>query len=463
MKKKLFSIALGVITTILMVSCESERPELAKPQPIDKLNEWIHDMMANNYLWSPNDANNEMDPDAYFSEAKYSKDDVSKLWRTDSEIVTKKYDIGFEYGVNNYKNDNKTYYIIYYVKKGSNAEAQGLKRGYLITKVNGNNIPTDVNEALTFMQNAYKNGENVKFTVMVPRGTTTLDFTIQPQAKSNAENPLYTSKVVDAGSKKVGYMLYNEFNPGDKYTFDNAVASKLQEFYDANVNCVIVDLRYNLGGNLSSALALASGLVKNGRNTSDAFVIHKRRADLNKDFNDNFIAETKGGVAIPDLGSKISKLYVITGKSTGATSDIFINSLKSYWGNDLVIVGHKTQGASPIAVSQTVTSKNITNTPDEWSMSIAISYMANKDGKYDYTNGFAPNIEILEVNDENTTKLLGDFGTKDDDVFAKAIADITLTRSLSVERSSYNNDNLVSSIESKPLAGRTIVEIEDMK
>lgn len=443
MKKNLFAIAIGILSILFATSCESDRPETGggeTPIPTNEVSKWIYDTFQAGYLWNiPTDVDNNLGPKEYLAKIRNSTDYVSMIWETADQTVTTAYDIGFEYAINHYTIDNTVYYVIYYIKPNTSAATSGLKRGYLITQVNGT-APKTVDEAKILMSDAIKTGDEITLTAMIPNGERALTFKVTPQVIS--ENPVYFSQTSTVNGNKVGYILYNQFNS----SYNKDIIQKLQEFYNNNINYLILDLRYNSGGFTSTAVAIASAVAKNA-STSDTFILHKRRDDLN-DIPQNFM-DNIDGISIPKLGDKLTKLYIITGESTGATSETFINSLKAYWGSDLVVVGYKTQGEGYIS-SQGPIQKN------EWSMIYAYSFMADKNGKYDYQSGITPDVNISEVNESNVSTILGDFGTEKEAVYAKAISHISGTRSAS---ETYHNDKeVISSIQDKPFAGITFVE-----
>lgn len=441
MKKNLLSVVIGIFSVLFIASCESDRPDPGEiVTPTNEVSNWIYENFVNGYLWEvPTNIETNLGPEEYFSRIKNPADYVSELWKT-ADLITTSYDIGFEYAINKYV-DGKIYYVIYYIKPGTTAQASGLKRGYLITRVNGAE-PTTEEHARTLMSEAIEAGTEITLTAMIPGGTQALAFRVTPQVID--ENPVYFSQESTVNGNKVGYILYNNFNN----RYNRNIIEKLQEFYNNNINYLILDLRYNNGGSTSTANAVASALVK-GATTSDIFLIQKRRQGLT-DVTLNFIDNIEG-IAIPKLGDKLTRLYVITGKSTGATSEPFINSLKAYWGNDLVVVGDPTQGEGYIASSDPI-QKN------EWSMNIAVAFMADKNGNFNYQAGIVPgsNEIISEVNDSNVSTILGDFGTDKEAVYAKVISLIGGVRSTT--ETYYNDKKIISSIQDKPFAGITFVD-----
>lgn len=268
----------------------------------------------------------------------------------------------------------------------------------------------------------------------------TLD-NVMPQV-AGKENPIFVVKDTTLlDNKKIGYLLYNNF---DK-TFTEQLKGALQKL--SGIDYLILDLRYNAGGDVSNAVTLATALVKNNDRGGN-FITYKQRGvstisplKLNED------------ASIPVLGDNLKRLYIITGKSTTATSEIFINSLKAYYKGNLTLVGDHTLGYSNVAISQPQVYEN------DWVIQFAVAYFADKDGNYDYRTGFAPNIPISEVNDDNVSNLLGAFGTMNESIYKLVIMDIlgsSDTRSATIN---YRSDNpIVTSILQRPSVVRTTIE-----
>jgi len=81
-----------------------------------------------------------------------------------------------------------------------------------------------------------------------------------------AENPIYKDSVYTINNKKIGYLVYNFFardKGDDSYDYDKLLMKRLDALKTQGVNEMVLDLRYNSGGAVSSAIALASALVKN--------------------------------------------------------------------------------------------------------------------------------------------------------------------------------------------------------
>lgn len=462
MKKRLFTILTIVLGTMFMVSCGGDDPVPAPPVDT-KTNELVLTVMKNNYLWTPNNVSLEQETPAFFKSLLSANDvytdggnkyNYSRISSASEPAVTV-YDPGFEYAINNYIS-GVTYYVVLYVKPNTPAaNDKSLARGLYITKVNGTAV-TAAN-ASTLLASAYSKGEKVTLTIVTPMMTNLRDVSFTPVA-NYVEAPMHASSILTAGSKKVGYIAYNNFSAGANYAYDNSLAAKLTEFKDKGVTDLVFDVRYNSGGSLSGVQALGSALVK-GRDINKAFIQQVFRPDLPKPFIPlNFRDKTLGNTAIPTLGDQLDKIYIITGQTTAGASEALINAIKAYRLNDVVLVGEKTKGRN-IATARTTEKE----TGAKWNLTLAYLYMADVNKNYNYTAGFAPNTPIQEVKVAAEKKiLLGELGTADEVILSQILATIGGAKStLSVEtRSTGFERELKTSLSNRIGANETMVDLQ---
>ncbi|QHS56952.1 hypothetical protein GWR56_15900 [Mucilaginibacter sp. 14171R-50] len=144
-----------------------------------------------------------------------------------------------------------------YVYPGSPADLKGLKRGYQIVGINGrtgSGLTYDNGTNVDFLIKAYSQSNDITLTLKKPDGTT---FTAAMSTGSYTVNPVLVTKVIDAGGgKKVGYIAFNSFTADA-----NAVPrlnTAFNTFAGSNITDLVVDLRYNGGGYVSTAEYLSN-------------------------------------------------------------------------------------------------------------------------------------------------------------------------------------------------------------
>ncbi|WP_436415507.1 S41 family peptidase [Petrimonas sp.] len=418
------------------------------------LNDWIYEQMSIYYYWNtkiPKSPNYSLTPDKFFDSVlyKYSatdpdgdrfswiQEDYTELLKSLSGVASD--EIGFDYTFL-WADQTKTHYyaLVTYVKLGTDALAKGIKRGRFITKINGQNITAQNHRTLfggtgtkTLSMADWKlNTTDQKYYL-----SNSPDVTISMH-KDFAENPVYLDSVYTVGDKKIGYLTYNFFarDKGDNsHDYDKMLMAKLEGIKAKGATEMVLDLRYNSGGAVSSAIALASALVKN-RSTSNVLVTSEYNSlvhtELQKEYGANYNKEyfidkiTKGTttvVTVPSLN--LNRLYVLTGNFTASASEFVINGLKPYM--DVILVGETTYGKNVGSI--TIYEKN--DPKNKWGMQPIIVKYLNSLGQSDFTTGFKPNHEIDEFED----LFLYQFGDTNDPLLGKAISLITgqtrLTRS----------------------------------
>lgn len=133
------------------------------------------------------------------------------------------------------------------VERGSPADKAGITRGCEITKLNG---ITPSGEASV---NAALNSSSTGITFKKPGGT---EQTVQLVKAEYVNDPVYTWKVFTNGSNITGYINLARFSNID--VAKPSLQQAFNEFATKNVNNLVVDLRYNGGGYVSTFEYLAN-------------------------------------------------------------------------------------------------------------------------------------------------------------------------------------------------------------
>jgi carboxyl-terminal processing protease len=135
---------------------------------------------------------------------------------------------------------------------GSPAAKAGLQADDIITAINGKPInSTNINDAVDEIRGA----QGSKVTLSVTRGGQQLSFTI---TRENITVPSVTSKILDGN---IGYMQITQFTDD---TSGLAIAAA-QQFKQAGVKGIILDLRDNPGGEVSAAVDVSSLWLSQGK------------------------------------------------------------------------------------------------------------------------------------------------------------------------------------------------------
>ena len=220
------------------------------------------------------------------------------------------------------------------------------------------------------------------------------------------ENPVFLVKTFDNGGEKIGYLMYNAFTRD----FDKQLNNAILELKTAGITNLILDLRYNSGGSVSTAIYLSSMIT--GQFKGQLFTKEHWNAKIQDYFekNDptslvsNFTDKMSDGTALNHL--TLTKLYVITTSSSASASELVINGLKPYI--TVKTVGKTTSGKYTASVTL-YDSENFTktgvNTNHKWAMQPIVLQEKNLLGE-NAPNGFVPDVVFPE--DYANMGILGD-------------------------------------------------------
>ncbi|HEX8462903.1 MAG TPA: S41 family peptidase, partial [Segetibacter sp.] len=147
--------------------------------------------------------------------------------------------------------DSVRWFVTYAYDKSS-AGAAGVSRGWFINKINNTTIGYDNASISTLNEIFFGSTNSASFQFVKPDGTTA---NINLNKTSFTSNSVLYKSVIDAGSKKVGYVVFNQFFGAPSRTeLDNVFNS----FKTQGINELVVDLRYNPGGSTETQDYLAN-------------------------------------------------------------------------------------------------------------------------------------------------------------------------------------------------------------
>lgn len=426
------SVTLANGTVIRVEDAEKSGDVDSAPLPDEDKNEyvnnWIYDEMSIYYLWNDKITKSpdfSLKPDKFFDSIlnKYNKtsnpdgdrfswiqEDYAELQQSLSGGASG--EIGFEYIMVGANSEYTHYYpLVLYTKKGTDAEREGIKRGQFVLAVNGQKITRDnintmfggIGSKKLTMAEWVLNEEGKEYELTPIEK----DASITISNQAYWENPVYKDTTYTINNTEIGYLVYNFFatDPNDgSNSYDKLLMNKLSEMNSKGVKELVLDLRYNSGGAVSSAIALASALVKD-RSTDNILttseynsIVHNALkkeydSDYNKDyFIDKITRNGKKVIDIPEMG--LNRLYVLTGMYTASASEFVINGLKPYM-NEIVLIGETTYGKNvgSISIYEEDDPKN------KWGMQPIIVKYKNSLGFSDFTSGFEPDYAIDEFED----------------------------------------------------------------
>jgi len=325
--------------------------------------------------------------------AKYSFIDDGTV---SAELNGVKGDFGIDVQYYKYINDLR----IEYVYPGSPAGLAGLTRGCRITAIQG---VTSINydgagfgsgTNLKAVSNAIYNSGTITMTVTTLSGASK---TVSLTTASYNVNPVLKDTVLTASDgHKIGYIVFNSFT--SDAVADPVLNAAFSNFTSQNVSDLVVDLRYNGGGYVSTAEYLDNLIVpasKNGTlmyNTyynsnlvqgKDPLLGKQWRKDpvSGQDYNYQFDYSVAGNaVNFKKAGSlNVNRVFFIVTGQTASASELTVNNLRPEM--NVQIVGDTSYG-KPVGFFNININKYEMFTPEFSTLN-----SANQGGYY---AGFAP-------------------------------------------------------------------------
>jgi C-terminal processing protease CtpA/Prc len=211
----------------------------------------------------------------------------------------------------------------------------------------------------------------------------------------------------------IGYLTYVEFVSGDNDAFLLKLDSIFDEFATAGITDLVVDLRYNPGGEISAALQLASAIVPSSVAANNSILINMK---YNADFQGFLEYYSYWEYLYLRFVNNVTNLnmqrvYFLTTGSTASASELVITGLDPYM--DVVQIGEPTFGKYTGAWI-------IPDDDEKWAMVPIVNKYANSSGYTDFVDGLAPD---YVVSDDLFSAV--PFGDTSDPMLDKAIELIT--------------------------------------
>jgi C-terminal processing protease CtpA/Prc len=428
---------------------DEDQEEIEEPENNYKeVNAWILENMQIYYLWNnqiPSTIDNTLFPADYFEKLLYKNDRFSWIQEDFVELLNSLSGVSTEagYDYNLYLIDDSNIIAgITYIKPGTPAENVGLKRGDYFLKINGTQMTLDNYSSLIGQTSK---PHTLGISIFSEEGKITSNTkTVSLEVIENyAENPILLDTIYNISGKNIGYFVYNFFardNGDGSVEYEKELNNIFAKFKSEQIDELIVDLRYNGGGAVSTTQSLASMISQ--QKTSDVFcyfqynsLLHEYFSGQDADFNKLYFVNTidredNSGriverVSINTLSELSTVYFIVTGNSASA-SELLINGLTPYM--NVVLVGETTYGKNvgSFTIYEEDVEKQKTN---KWGMQPIVVKMANANEFSDFGNGFTPDIEVSEIDEGLILKQLGDT----DEVLLKTTLNLILgTRTKSV-------------------------------
>jgi carboxyl-terminal processing protease len=378
------------------------------------INRWIVGKMEKYYLWEdqlpyPLSATTDNPEDFFYGlltendRWSYYVDDFEDYF---SDFQGTPTSVGYKPQFYKYSNSDGVYILVKYVYNNSPADRAGIKRGDIITSIDGIDLDLD---------NYYDLYSQDNYTVRLGQfedgyiGETDVEYSLV--AEEIEANPIVHHEVLDLDGIKTGYLVYTDFVAGENNYYLRMLNDVFEEFASSGVSEIIVDLRYNPGGDGAAARHLASLLApQNTTNNEEVLIEYVYNDFLTEYFqNDKDRMYVFYDSGLPGLS--LDNVYFLVTEGSASSSELVITGLMPYINTTLI--GESTHGK--------YTGMYVLENEDYNVGMLPVSFKyKNANGYTDFVDGLAPDYEM-----EDDLFNAVPFGDTSDPFLAKAIELIT--------------------------------------
>ena len=350
--------------TIVLNSCV-EKDDSGSYSSEDSVLIFVDDVMNEMYLW--NEEIPELDifqynsPSDLLEAMKYNPPDHWSFIDK-KETIEAFFDEGEYFGFGfMLKFDTEGFLRVAFVYENSEAYDLGIRRGYIIDKLNG--IPAslfndydsffDYNPA-TFTFDIYDHNY-LLHTITLEKSDITL-------------NGVLYSNIYNVSGNQTGYLVYDSFLGYSQEELEEVIAY----FKASNISELIVDLRYNGGGYISLAEEMCE-IIMPADAVGKIFYSSVHNDNIGKVYNTTtYFSEI-------ELNLDLDRVFFITTENSASASELVINSLEPHM--EVITIGAPTHG-KPVGMYGFDF--------QDWLLFPVTVQMLNADGYGDYFDGLIP-------------------------------------------------------------------------
>ena len=389
--------------------------------------------------------NNYNSPEDLFESLIYERDNIDKFSLIiDNYIELEQYlsgvslSNGLNYGLVYLPNSNNEIFgFVRYVNNGSAADLANINRGDIFRSVDG--VPLSVDNysdllsqeiyTINFANYFNNDTDNINDDTIELNG-----INIELQKVPLVKNPVHHYSTLDYSSGKIGYLMYNQFVSN----YDDYLKTIFSEFKSNSIDELILDLRYNPGGSINSAIVLASLIT--GQFENEVFNTEQWNNDIQNYWINNNPEYLINRFTTFQSSLNLSRVYILTTRSSASASELIINCLKPYI--NVVQIGTTTYGKYQASItlydSENFSNQNV-NRSHSYALQPLVLKTLNVNGVTDYYNGINPDYEY-----EERAFDMGQVGNLNEPMlnFTLDIIDSKISLDLKTELFEYIDDNL---------------------
>ncbi len=341
-------------------------------------------------------------PENLFESLIYERDNIDKFSLiVDNYIELEQYlsgvslSNGLNYGLVYLPNSNNEIFgYVRYVDDGSAADLANINRGDIFRSID--NIPLSIDNysdllsqeiyTVNFANYFNNDTEDISDDIIELNG-----INIELQKVPLIKNPVHHYSTLDYSGGKIGYLMYNQFVSN----YDDYLKTIFSEFKSNSVDELILDLRYNPGGSINSAIVLASLIT--GQFENEIFNTEQWNNDIQNYWINNNPEYLINRFTTFQSSLSLSRVYILTTRSSASASELIINCLKPYI--NVVQIGTPTYGKYQASVtlydSENFSNQNV-NRSHNYALQPLVLKTLNVNGVTDYYNGINPDYEYEE-------------------------------------------------------------------
>lgn len=391
------AISFILFFSLILFSCKDDNVSTydnnSIPDSVLLINQFIHDNMDFAYYWNDKmpdlDPKKQPDSKEYFNALLYKAIDRWSFITDDYQGLID-YFSGIRksvgYSIRLYmisENSKDVVGFIEYVNPNTPADNAGLKRGDMFFEINDTKLTTDNYQDLLGLDS---------FTLTLGELNDDLTITpLSPQISLTAEkltiDPILLDTVIEHAGAKVGYLVYTSFVAD----YDEELKDVFSMFKNEGVDNLVLDLRYNSGGAVNTAVLMAS-MIAPSADTGKVLLNNSFNENLTNYFKEKYPNDES--VFIDRIMStpnnlNLEKYVALTSFKTASASEMVIYTLMPYM--DVIQIGEQTHGKYYGSITMSDPEKK-----HNWAIQPIVMRAENANNSIDYSQGLIPNVELRE-------------------------------------------------------------------
>jgi len=375
----------------ILFSCKKDKLQFDAGSN-EVINQWIWKTMDSYYFWKVNSnaKTNLIDnPMVYYKKLLNQNDRFSSIVQNRNlESYNNSFETSFGFDFIQVKKNNEIISIINLVVPGSQADELGLKRGDTLSTINQIRMDRDISslaeQILKSNSITLKRIDGHEFQIASA-------FIAQPI--------IYKSTIINSGSKKFGYLYLSHFN----FAGANDIIREIQKFKNENIHELILDLRYNPGGQVSFSAFCA--LLFSKVDPEDNYIqlignskVGKKEYTFSKSLSEQPDGYSFKSQELKSNSLNKSRIYILTSRQTASSSELMINNLKPYI--EVIQIGETSMGKDMGSINFSSPEEVSGKSNYKWILFPLVYKLYNSQGKGDYSNGLTAQISVNELNNK---------------------------------------------------------------